>query len=117
MRFLVDESSGRAVVEFLKADGHDVLSVTDAMLSANDDTILQRAYEEQRIVITNDKDFGDLVFRGGYPHHGVVLMRLQDETASNRVNTITRLLNQYGKHLPNRFVVVTEDRVRFRPKI
>lgn len=117
MRFLVDESSGRAVVEFLKADGHDVLSVTDVMLSANDDIILQRAYDERRIVITNDKDFGDLVFRGGYLHHGVVLMRLQDETASNRVHTITRLLNQYGKHLPNRFVVVTEDKVRFRPKI
>jgi predicted nuclease of predicted toxin-antitoxin system len=64
MRFIVDESAGMAVVDYLRAADHDVLAVAEVMPRADDSRILSRALSEGRILITNDKDFGELVFRG-----------------------------------------------------
>jgi len=117
MRFIVDESSGRAVAESLRALGHDVLAVPEVMLSAHDHDILSRAASEGRILITNDKDFGELVFRNGGEHCGVVLLRLHDESASNRVRVAKAIVEQYGERLVGRFVVGTDAAVRFyRPR-
>lgn len=72
MRFIVDESPGVAVARYLQSTGHDVLYVGDIMPQADDDDILELALAERRILITNDKDFGELVFRGGFEHSGVL---------------------------------------------
>ena len=74
-----------------------------------------RALRDARIVITNDKDFGELVFRSGQAHHGVVLLRLSDESVTNRVYVVKTLLEQYAARLAGRFTVATEGRVRIRP--
>jgi predicted nuclease of predicted toxin-antitoxin system len=63
MQFVVDESTGSAVVDYLRSLGHDVLAVAEAMPQADDSDILDQAAIEERILITNDKDFGELVFR------------------------------------------------------
>jgi predicted nuclease of predicted toxin-antitoxin system len=76
VRFLVDECTGPAVAAWLRGAGHDVFSVYDDARGDSDDAILQRAVTEDRIVITNDKDFGDKVIRDGWQHRGIVLMRL-----------------------------------------
>jgi predicted nuclease of predicted toxin-antitoxin system len=64
-------------------------------------------------LITNDKDFGDKIFRDQKPHKGVVLLRLDDERAAMKIDVIERLLEQYANRLENQFVVVTENTVRF----
>lgn len=116
MRFIVDESTGFGIARFLQSEGHDVLIVAETMPKADDLTILQRAFDEERIVVTNDKDFGELIFRRLEPHHGVILLRLQDESGSNRVEVMSALITQYATHLPGKFTVVTEQKVRFRPQ-
>jgi predicted nuclease of predicted toxin-antitoxin system len=116
MRFLVDESTGAGVIEFLRGLGHDVLAVSETMPQADDQGILSRAESEARIVVTNDKDFGELVFRSGQAHHGVLLLRLRDESAGNRVRVVKALLEQYGDRVSGRFVVATEWNVRMRPR-
>jgi predicted nuclease of predicted toxin-antitoxin system len=68
VRFIVDESTGVAVVNYLRRVGHDVLAVAEAMPQADDPDILIRAEAEERILVTNDKDFGDLAFRNGQAH-------------------------------------------------
>ena len=93
MRFVVDESTGIAVAQFLREVGHDVLAVAEEMLQSDDTTILARAMAEERIVITNDKDFGELVFRSGQAHHGVLLIRLQDESPENKVRVVAAVLS------------------------
>jgi predicted nuclease of predicted toxin-antitoxin system len=115
MRFLVDESAGRTVAEFLRRAGHDVLAVAEVMPGATDVAVLDRAVDEGRVLVTNDKDFGDLVYRGGRPHHGVLLLRLRDESSENRVRIARAVLEQYGDHLADRFTVASEGGVRFRP--
>jgi predicted nuclease of predicted toxin-antitoxin system len=65
------------------------------------------------ILITNDKDFGDKVFRNGRLHKGVILLRLENERAESKIQVLSHLLKKYSNRLPNEFVVVTEKQVRF----
>lgn len=65
------------------------------------------------ILITNDKDFGEKVYRERRPHKGVVLLRLEDERAANKIAALRRLFESYAGRLANQFVVLTERQVRF----
>ena len=80
---------------------------------ANDDDLIQKAFVEHWILITNDKDFGEKVYRERRPHRGVVLLRLEDERAANKIEAMRRLLESYAAQLAEHFVVVTETQVRF----
>ena len=71
MKFIVDESAGRAVSDYLREIGYDVIAVTEVMPQADDQIILNRGARERRVLITNDKDFGELVFRNGHAHQGI----------------------------------------------
>jgi predicted nuclease of predicted toxin-antitoxin system len=112
MRFLMDECTGPAVARWLREQGHEVFSVYEQARGLEDDTIIQKAFEENWILITNDKDFGEKVYRERRPHKGVVLLRLEDERASSKIGTIQRLLESYAEQLQDNFVAVTEKRVR-----
>lgn len=96
MRFLVDECTGPAVAHWLQRQGHEVFSVT-----------------EDWILVTNDKGLGEKVYRERHPHKGVVLLRLDDERASSKIETMRRLLEGYAERLVDQFVTVTETQVRF----
>jgi predicted nuclease of predicted toxin-antitoxin system len=113
MRFLVDECAGPAVSEWLQTQGHEVFSVYDSARGMDDNDIIQKAFEENWILITNDKDFGDQIYHEHKPHHGVVLLRLDDERAKNKIAVLKKLLASYSDRLPNQFVVATEEKVRF----
>jgi predicted nuclease of predicted toxin-antitoxin system len=113
MRFLVDESTGPAAAHWLRGQGHVVFSVHDEARGVTDDEVIQRAFVEDWILITNDKDFGEKVYREQRPHKGVVLLRLDDERAASKIDTLRRLLERYSDQLTGNFVVVTETRVRF----
>jgi predicted nuclease of predicted toxin-antitoxin system len=76
MRFLVDESTGPAVAEWLRQQGHETFSVYDEARGMDDDDIIQKAFTENWILMTNDKDFGEKIYREQHPHKGVVLLRL-----------------------------------------
>ena len=84
MRFLVDECTGPVVAEWLRTQNHEVFSVYDEARGSDDDTVIQKAYAENWILITNDKDFGEKVYRERHPHRGVVFLRLDDERAASK---------------------------------
>jgi predicted nuclease of predicted toxin-antitoxin system len=115
MLFIVDESTGAAVVEFLRSLGHDVVAVNESIPQADGSIILDWAVKEKRILITNDKDFGELVFRTGQAHHGVVLLRLHEESAANRVQMVKIILERYAERLAGHFVVASEGGISIRP--
>jgi len=114
MKFLVDECMGTSVVACLRDEGHDAVAVVEVMPQADDEEILARAASEGRIVVTNDKDFGEMVFRSGLAHRGVVLLRLRDERVENKVRMMKVVLAQVGERLRNHYVVVTESGIRVR---
>jgi predicted nuclease of predicted toxin-antitoxin system len=101
------------VAEWLRNQGHDIFSVYNEARGMDDEEIIKKAHTESWILITNDKDFGEKVYRERRPHRGVIFMRLADERVANKTEVLRRLLERYADKLPDRFVVVTETRVRF----
>lgn len=112
MKFLVDECTGTKVAAFLREDGYEVFSVYEQARGSTDDELIYKAFEENWILITNDKDFGEKVFREGYQHRGIVFLRLADERATNKISVLDALLAQYTDQLADAFTVVTENSVR-----
>ena len=113
MRFIVDECTGPAVAKWLREKSHEVFSVYDEARGMDDDAVLSKAATENWILITNDKDFGEKIFRDNRTHHGTILLRLDDERALSQIVAIEKLLQLHANQLTGRFVVVTKSRVRF----
>jgi predicted nuclease of predicted toxin-antitoxin system len=114
MRLLADENIPGSVVRELRSRGHDVLAVKESMRGQDDSFILARAQADSRLVVTQDKDFGELAFRFGLPAQcGVILFRLAgvDPSADNKrmVSVIESRTDWAGQ-----FAVATSDRVRVR---
>jgi predicted nuclease of predicted toxin-antitoxin system len=76
-------------------------------------TILIKAVPESWIVITNDKDFGEMIFRERREHRGVIFLRLADERTANKIAVLRHLLENYSDKLENQFATVTETKARF----
>jgi predicted nuclease of predicted toxin-antitoxin system len=114
MRFLANENVTGTVIQELRQRGHDVLSVKESMRSEQDDVILARAQAEQRIVVTHDKDFGELAFRFQLPATcGVILFRLagsDPETDNQRIIQALESRTDWAGH----FSVITDNRIRMR---
>jgi predicted nuclease of predicted toxin-antitoxin system len=113
MRFIVDECVGPELANWLRERGHDVYSVYDQARGSEDETVIAVAAKDCRILITNDKDFGEKVYREHSLHSGVVLLRLVDQSPRAEISAIDRLLASYSDRLGGSFVVVTESQVRF----
>jgi len=111
MRFLVDECTGKRLAILLKKEGYDVLFVGDIMPSATDEEIIRRCEADNRILITDDKDFGELVFRLGKPAKGVIMLRIVS-VPERRLKALVKLLKTHD--VKNRFIVLEEDVVRSR---
>jgi len=111
----VDESAGRSIVHHFRFLGHNVTSVQEDRPGIEDPEVCDWANREGRIIITNDKDFGKLAFQGRLPNRGVVLLRLRDESAANKVRVVSNLLTGYEGQLLGHFVVASETGVRIRP--
>jgi len=116
MQFMVDECTGPAVAQWLRDQGYDVYSIFEQSRGMNDDDIVEKAYAENRLLITNDKDFGEKIFRDKKPHKGIILLRLDDERAKSKISVLKRLIENYSDKLNHNFVVATEKRIRIAEK-
>lgn len=115
MRILANENVPGPVVAALRDAGHDVLSAKEAMTGAADRKVLERAQLEARLVVTFDKDFGELAVRAGLPAaSGVVLLRLRGSNPDADNARVVAALSSRDDW-PGHFAVVTDDRVRLRP--
>lgn len=100
----------------LRKLGYDIVSIAEGSPSISDAEVLTKANEQDRIILTNDKDFGDLVFLTKLKHSGVVLFRLKSEKAVVKIKVLENLLKTYTSILKKAFIVVDESRVRIREK-
>jgi predicted nuclease of predicted toxin-antitoxin system len=115
MRILADENVAKDVLAWLRASGHDVLFAWDVQAGAPDANWVARAEQEQRLILTADKDFGELVFRDGLSTHGVVLLRLDDLTVLEILARLQTVWSVVEANPSGKFIVVTETKVRVRP--
>lgn len=110
MRFLADENVSRSVIRWLRERGHDVLDVEEAGLVGEDDAnILERALAEDRVVITHDKDFGQVLVHPQRHYGGVILIRLRNPTPSITCQALQRALANIAETKWSGQVVVVEE--------
>ena len=113
MKFLVDECVGISVSKKLKQMNYDSISVIECMRGAEDEAVVKKAIEENRIIITNDKDFGRLA--GFQKPPGIILLRTKDESVKNKVKLISFVVETYGEKICGNVMVVSEKKIRTRP--
>ena len=114
MNLLADECVAAEVVARLRADGHAVEAAGDATPAAADDDVLARAAGTGRVLVTADKDFGELVYRLGRAHAGVVLLRLAGMSPADRAEIVSAVFRDRTAEIPGSFTVVEPDNVRVR---
>lgn len=114
MNLLADESVDRPVVERLRQEGHDVVYVAELAPSITDEEVLRQANDRSALLLTADKDFGELVFRQGRVHAGVVLVRLAGLTAAAKAETVASVFQDRAADLNGAFSVISPGVVRIR---
>lgn len=115
MKFLADECCDTSLVEALRQDKIDVIYVMEFMRGASDTEILAHANKTGRIVITEDKDFGELVYRFRLPVRGIILLRFGIDETVLKTFQLRSLITRMSDRLVDNFVVLEADKTRFRP--
>ena len=114
MNLVADEGVDRPVVERLRRDGHQVVYVAELSPSVADEEVLRHANAGNAVLMTADKDFGDLVFRQGRAHSGVVLLRLAGLANATKAEIVAEVCRSRASELIGAFSVVSRGQVRIR---
>jgi predicted nuclease of predicted toxin-antitoxin system len=116
LRFLADEGCDFAVVRALREAGFDVVAACEIIIRSSDKDIIRLSNAENRVLLTEDKDFGWLVFVSHADSAGVVLIRFPGNARSTLPRAVVWLAQKHGLDLQNAFVVLEPNRVRFSKK-
>lgn len=114
MRFAADESIDFPIVTRLRVDGHSVWSVAEMDAGIADEHVLDHANAQQAILLTADKDFGELVFRLKRLHDGIVLVRLAGLPPGRKAEIVARAITKQGEELQGAFSVIAQNTLRIR---
>ncbi len=114
MNFLTDESVDRPIVERLRQDGHRVLDVAELGPGMLDDAVLNLANQETALLVTADKDFGEMVYRQRLHTHGVVLIRLAGLSPTHKAEIVALAIREHLSELPRSFAVIVPGMFRIR---
>ena len=114
LKFLVDVGVGKRVEKYLKDEGYDTKAVRDIDPRMQDEDIIRIATSESRMVITMDKDFGELVYHSLLQHNGVLLLRLENATSLEKVQVVRDILLRHSEQIKNCFCVFQNNKFRIR---
>lgn len=114
IKFLIDAGVGIKVESWLIKQGYDTRSIRDIDPRMPDKEILKIAASEKRMVITMDKDFGELVYHSGLPHAGVLLLRAENYSSTEKMNAVKRILLKHQDDIWGKFCVYQDNKLRIR---
>jgi predicted nuclease of predicted toxin-antitoxin system len=114
MNFVADEGVERQIVDRLRRDGHNVLYIADSAPGDQDEKVLQHAANQQAVLITSDKDFGELVFRLRRASSGVMLLRLAGLSNEDKAEVVSATVAALFQELQRAFAVIEPESIRIR---
>lgn len=114
MELLADESVDFGIIRILRDRGYSVTSVTEDLSGIKDPKVLELANNKSLLLLTEDKDFGDLVYRFKLPHKGILLIRLSNLARHERIKLVADSIDKYYNDLKNNFSVLTSRGLRIR---
>jgi len=113
IKFIADVNIEKVIVNYLTEEGYGIKWVPDFNCEIHDEELLKLANKEKRVLITNDKDFGELTFLQKKISAGIILIRTKGQKAEDKLKLMKKLLQQHKDKLLNHFVIITEKKFRF----
>ncbi len=114
MKFVADKNLDFPIVQILRNNGHELIYILESYSGIKDDEVLRIANEAEAILLTQDKDFGELVFRLKHIHKGVILVRLDGKKPKEKAEIVLSIIEKHKNQLTNAFTVIYEDFVKIR---
>jgi predicted nuclease of predicted toxin-antitoxin system len=116
VRFLADENFPLPSIRMLSAAGHEVVAIALELPGVPDETVLERAFREERILLTFDRDYGGLLYlQGAQPPEGIVYFRFSPSSPEEPAEYLLGLIERFESSLSGTLTVAEYDRVRQRP--
>lgn len=116
MNFLADENIDQQIVERLRVDGHDVIYIAELDPGITDEEVLEQANQRKAILLTADKDFGELVFRQAKINTGVILIHLAGLHPVKKADLLSTAIKTYSTEFLQAFTVLSPGMIRVREK-
>ena len=113
-KFLADESVDFRIVKALREDYYEVEAIVEINPSIDDEQVLTIANQLNAILITEDKDFGELTYRLRKPNKGIILLRFRKEGIELKIKKVKEVLEEFREEIQNRFTVITTNKVRIK---
>ena len=113
-KFVVDIGVGRIIEEWLEEQNFSVISIRTINPEMPDTDIIELANNENAILISMDKDFGELIFKNKIQHKGVLLLRLEDAVAEEKLAVIQNIFPEHLLDITNKFTVYQNGKLRTR---
>nr|VFJ69528.1 MAG: Predicted nuclease, contains PIN domain, potential toxin-antitoxin system component [Candidatus Kentron sp. FW] len=117
MKFVADESLDAGIASRLRQDGYDVLDITEMVPGIPDTEVLRIANAHSALLLTADRDFGELVFRRHLVSNGVILIRLAGLSTEHKAEIVSSAIAQHSEELRKSFVVITAGMIRIRREL
>ena len=115
IKFLADVNMEKPLVDYLSGQGYDIKWVPDYSCEMADEDLLRLANEEKRILITNDKDFGELIFLQKRLSYGTILFRVKGQKSQEKVKLMKKVLMGHRDAILNHYIVITKAKIRIIP--
>ena len=113
-RIIADESVDFNIVKLLRNNGYSVHAIAESNAAISDEDVLEIAVKNKSLLLTEDKDFGELVYRFKMKHYGILLIRLTNYTSAEKAELVALTLSKHFGKLKNVFSVLDERRIRIR---
>ncbi len=113
IKFLADVNVEKAIVDYLTQNGYDIKWIPDYNCEIPDEDLLDLANAERRVLITNDKDFGEITFLQKKLSAGTILIRIKGQKTEDKIKLFKKLMQNYSDKLLNHFTVITKKKIRF----
>lgn len=113
-KFLADESVDFRIVKSLRNDGYQIEAIVELESGIEDDDVLKMAMGLEAILLTEDKDFGELTFRLQKPNKGIILIRMSGQQIEDKVKKLKEVLEKHLNELSGKFTVISSQKVRIR---
>src|SRR6266540_4429231 len=114
MRFLADLNVESQVITRLRDENHDVRSAAQDFLGAPDEVVLEASRSENRVLITNDKDFAELAYLQRKASAGIVLVRMAKSSSGEKARRVAEVVDEMGRRLASAMTVIEAHAVRRR---
>ena len=114
MKFLIDECVGYSTVKWFLNKDYDTIWIAEKFPGYSDTQVLDKALQENRILVTRDKDFGDMIFRHKKNHCGILLLKFEDKLIIDQINSLKKFFSntEFAEKLKVSFVVLSSGSVR-----